>query len=100
MGSWHTATAEPKLERAGHLGRGCWREGSKAVDRCAGGSPSAPVFSTMLCSSTALHFLYFYTWTANHFCVEGNEMSVQTQWLLLFLVTAGRLLHQGEGLSS
>lgn len=99
IGSWHTATAEPRLGQAGHLGRWCRREGSEeAVNRYPGGGPSAPMFSTMLCSSPQLlYFLYFYTWTADHFCGEGDETSVLAQWLMLILVTAGRLLHQRGG---
>lgn len=40
----------------------------------------ARMSSTVLCSSLQLlYLLYFYTWTADHFCGEGDEMPAQTQ---------------------
>lgn len=53
MGSWHTATAEPGLGQAGHLGHGCRQEESGAVDRSPGASPSAPMLSTAVFFTTA-----------------------------------------------
>lgn len=48
----------------------------------------ASLVSTVLCSSMhLLYVLYFYTWTAEHFCGEKNEVSARTQWLRLFLGT-------------
>lgn len=62
------------------------------MNRCPGGGPSAPTFSTVPCLAF-VPFVLLYG-TAAHLCVEGSEMSAQTPWLMLILVTAGRLLHQ------
>lgn len=77
-----TQPQQSQAEQAGHLGRGCWRQGTGAwtdVQRW----PQRPTFSTVLCPSPQLlYLLYFYTWLRPLLC-GGNEMWVQTQ---LFLV--------------
>lgn len=64
--------------------------------------PQCPcVFSRAVLFTTAfIPFVLLYL-TADHGCTEGGEVSAQTQWLMLLLVTAGRFLHQrGRSVSS
>lgn len=64
------------------------------MDRCQGGGLApAPVFNCAVLFATAfIPFVPLYV-TADHFCVEAVR-SAQPQWFVLFLVIAGRPLHQ------